>query len=54
MWEIWAYELLIKALKSCPKSYKSPRLVTLVGCAVVLIKWYNYCCSTCQDMFQFC
>ena len=30
MWEIWANELLPKALKSFPKSNKSPNLVTLV------------------------
>ena len=29
MWEIWAKQLLPKALKSCPKSKKSPNLVTL-------------------------
>ena len=29
MWEIWANLLLPKALKSCPKSNKSPNLVTL-------------------------
>ena len=29
MWEIWANLLLPKALKSCPKSKKSPNLVTL-------------------------
>ena len=29
MWAIWANKLLPKALKSCPKSYKSPNLVTL-------------------------
>ena len=29
MWEIWANKLLPKALKSCPKSNKSPNLVTL-------------------------
>ena len=31
MWEIWANQLLPKAFKSCPKSNKSPNLVTLVG-----------------------
>ena len=30
MREIWANELLPKALKSCPKSNKFPNLVTLV------------------------
>ena len=30
MWEIWANLLLPKALKSCPKSKKSPNLVTLL------------------------
>ena len=30
MCEIWAIELLPKALKSCPKSNKSANLVTLV------------------------
>ena len=29
MWEIWANLLLPKTLKSCPKSNKSPNLVTL-------------------------
>ena len=29
MWEIWANQLLPKALKSCQKSNKSPNLVTL-------------------------
>ena len=29
MWEIWANQLLPKTLKSCPKSNKSPNLVTL-------------------------
>ena len=29
MWEIWANSLLPQALKSCPKSNKSPNLVTL-------------------------
>ena len=29
MWEIWANYLLPKAIKSCPKSNKSPNLVTL-------------------------
>ena len=31
MWKIRANQLLPKALKSCPKSNKSPNLVTLVG-----------------------
>ena len=35
MWEIWANSLLPNALKTCPKSNKSPNLVTLVG----MIKW---------------
>ena len=30
IWEIWANWLLPKALKSCPKSNKSPNMVTLV------------------------
>ena len=30
MWEIWANQLLPKALKSGPKSNKSPNLVTLI------------------------
>ena len=30
MWEIWPNKLLPKALKSCPKSNKSPDLVTLL------------------------
>ena len=29
MWDIWANQLLPKALKSCSKSNKSPNLVTL-------------------------
>ena len=29
MWEIWANSLLLKALKSSPKSNKLPNLVTL-------------------------
>ena len=29
MWEIWENQLSPKALKSCPKSNKSPNLVTL-------------------------
>ena len=29
MWDIWANLLLPKAFKSCPKSKKSPKLVTL-------------------------
>ena len=31
MWEIWANQLLPKAFKICPKSNKSPDLVTLVS-----------------------
>ena len=31
MWDIWANRLLPKALKRCPKSNKSPDLVTLKG-----------------------
>ena len=34
MWEIWANQLLPKALKTCPKSNKSPNLVTLLNCLV--------------------
>ena len=30
MWEIWAKQLLPKALKSCPQSNKLPKLVTLI------------------------
>ena len=30
MLEIWENEMLTKALKSCPKSIKSPNLVTLI------------------------
>ena len=30
MWDIWAKLLLLKGLKSCPKSNKSPNLVTLI------------------------
>ena len=29
MWKIWANKLFPNALKSCPKSNKSPNLVTL-------------------------
>ena len=29
MWEFWANQLLPNPLKSCPKSNKSPNLVTL-------------------------
>ena len=32
MWEIWANQLLPKALKSYRKSYESPNLVTLTDC----------------------
>ena len=32
MKEIWGNKLLPKALKSCPKSTKSPNLVTLLQC----------------------
>ena len=31
MWEIWANKLLPKAIKSCPKSIKSPNMVQLCG-----------------------
>ena len=37
MCEIWAIELLPKALKSCPKSNKSANLVTLIA-----VKHDNY------------
>ena len=37
LWEIWANELLPKSLKSCPKSNKSPNLVTLF-----VIKWPSW------------
>ena len=30
MWEIWANKFLPKALRSCPKSNKSPNLATLL------------------------
>ena len=30
MWEIWAIKLLPVALKTCPKSNKSPNLFTLI------------------------
>ena len=30
MWEIWTNKLMAKTLKSCPKSNKSPNLVTLI------------------------
>ena len=35
MGEIWANLLLPKALKSCPKSNKSPNLVTLATCTIM-------------------
>ena len=35
MWEIWAKEMLPKALKRCPKSKKSPNLVTVVASLVL-------------------
>ena len=31
MWKIWANQLLLEALKSCPKSNKLTNLVTLIG-----------------------
>ena len=31
MWEIWAKQFLRQALKSCPKSNKSPNLVKLLS-----------------------
>ena len=40
MCEIWANLLLPKALKSCPKTNKSPNLVTLVLCYVTLVLCY--------------
>ena len=33
MWVIWANQLLPQTLKSCPKSNKSPNLVTLDRCS---------------------
>ena len=36
MWEIWANRLLPSALKSCPKSNKSPNLVTLVVLLIIM------------------
>ena len=36
MWEIWANLLLPMALKTCPKSNKSPNLVTLVIINVII------------------
>ena len=48
MWEIWANKLLPKVLKTCPKSNKSPNLVTLVQDVLSLdatalsIRSYNY------------
>ena len=30
MWEVWPNKLLPMAFKSCPKSNKSPDLVTLI------------------------
>ena len=41
MCKIWANELLPKALKRCPKSNKSPNLVTL-NCRVHSLKLYKY------------
>ena len=38
MWEIWANQLLPKALKSCSESNKLPNLVTL---AAVIIHCQN-------------
>ena len=34
---MWANKLLPKALKSCPKSNKSPNLVTLEGIDVIFL-----------------
>ena len=45
MWEIWTNQFLPKALKSCPKSNKSPNLVTLdginncVSCLDLILLW---------------
>ena len=39
MWEIWANLLLPKALKTCPKSNKSPNLVTL---APPILLFYSF------------
>ena len=47
MWKIWANQLLPKALKRCPKSNKSPDLVTLpVGSA--LYKRHARCIKSLQ------
>ena len=42
MWEIWAIYLWPKALKSCPKSNKSPNVVTLVTSAHFICRLLLY------------
>ena len=37
MWEIWANLLFAKVLKSCPKSKKSPNLVTLCWIFIAIV-----------------
>ena len=41
MLEIWANKLLTKALKSAPKSNKSPNLVTLLGTKAIFYLRYD-------------
>ena len=42
MWEIWANKLLPNALKSCPKSNKSPNLVTLLMSLINLRRKFKF------------
>ena len=42
MWEIWTKLLLPKGLKSCPKSNKSPNLVTLHATKTSLGLYENF------------
>ena len=44
MWEIWANSLLLKALKSSPKSNKLPNLVTLydVEERIIMSQYQSY------------
>ena len=54
MWEIWANQLLPKALKSCPKSNKSPDLVTLVdrGSKFSLLLGKNFELVGCEEVIN--
>ena len=57
MWEIWANLLLLRALKSCPKSNKSPDLVRLLWILINKGKfssshWYRLCLQF--DVFNRC